>query len=75
MLVSTRVSVPGGEDSVPVVPGADVLVDEGVEVTRDTEQGVVGLAHGQEERGVVPGGELEDIRDQSRRTQPEHMDA
>ena len=57
-----------------VVAGADVLVDEGVEVTGDTEQGVVGLAHRQEERGVVPGAQLDDVSDQGRRTQPQHMD-
>ena len=53
--------LPGREDGVLVVAGADVLGDVGVFVTCHTWLSVVGLTHGQKEGGVIACGQLDHI--------------
>ena len=56
-----------------VMSGADVFCDVGVLVTGDSGLSVVWFTDGEEERSVVTCRQLDDVSDQSRRTQTEHM--
>lgn len=53
--------LPGGEDGMLVVAGADVLGDVGVFITGHPWLCVVGLAHSQEEGSVITCGQLNHI--------------
>lgn len=66
-------SAPGGHDGLLVVSWADVLGDVGVSVTWHAHQCVIGLTDGQEEGGMVTCGQLDDVSQQRRRTQPKHV--
>lgn len=67
------VSSPGSHDGMLVMSGTDVFGDVRVLVTGHTHLGVVRLADGEEEGGVVPRRQLDDVGDQCSRTQAEHV--
>lgn len=64
---------PGGHDGVVVVSRADVSGDVRVSVTGDASQCVVGFTDSEEEWRMMTRRKLDDVSDQRRGTQSEHM--
>lgn len=56
-----------------VVSRADVFSDVSVSVAGDAGQRVVRFTDGEEERSVMTRRQLDDVSDQRRRTETEHM--
>lgn len=69
-----RSPLPAAVDDGEVRARADVLYDVGVFFAGDVQGGVVGLAHRQEVGRLVPRGQLDDVCDEGRGTQAEHVD-
>lgn len=70
---SPEPALPAAVDDSEVRAGADVFHDVGVFFAGDVQGGVVGLAHRQEVGRLVPRGQLDDVRDEGRGAQAEHV--
>ena len=64
---------PGGHDGVLVVSRTDVFSDVSISVAGAAGQSVVGFTDSEEEWRVVTCRQLDDVSDQRRRTQTEHV--
>ena len=64
---------PAAVDHREVGSRADVFHDVGVFFAGHVQRGVVGLAHRQEVRRLVPSAQLDDVRDEGRGAEPKHM--